>query len=61
MDAADQSIGLKLFTSSVDRQKLKSLMISLAWPLSLLNQWSEDKIRLWLKLSHSEWKNEQWL
>lgn len=30
MDAADQSIDLKLATSSVDRQKLKLLMTSLA-------------------------------
>lgn len=61
IDVADQSVGLKLLTSSVDRQKLKLLMTSLACLLSLLNQWSKDKIRLWLKLSHSEWKNEQCL
>lgn len=61
MDAADQSIDLKLATSSVDRQKLKLLMTSLAWLLSWLNQWSKDKIRLWLKLSHSKGQNEQCL
>lgn len=38
MDAADQSVGLKLFPFSVDRQKLKLLMTSLALLLSLLNQ-----------------------
>lgn len=61
IDVADQSVGLKLLTSAVDRQKLKLLMTSLACLLSLLNQWSKDKIRLWLKLSHSKWKNEQCL
>lgn len=30
MDATDLSVGLKLFASSVDRQKLKLLMTSLA-------------------------------
>lgn len=61
MDVADQSVGLKLFASSVARRRLKLLMSSLAWLLSLLDQWSKDKIRPWLKLSYGEGKNEQCL
>lgn len=38
IDVTDQSVGLKLLTSFVDRQKLKLLMTSLACLLLLLNQ-----------------------
>lgn len=38
IDVAGPSVGLKLLSSSADRQKLKLLMTSLACLLSLLNQ-----------------------
>lgn len=38
-----QVCGIKTFASSVHRQRLKLLMTSVAWLLSLLNQWSQDK------------------